>query len=68
MPAPKWPLLWWTGGRKPHALCSSQSVVVSYALQHMVFSELAFFETCNQVPDEFFSVISQIAPPSSWNA
>jgi hypothetical protein len=34
-------------------------------LQHMVFSELACFVTCNQVPDEFFSVISQIAPPSS---
>jgi hypothetical protein len=45
-----------------------KSIVVSFALQHMVFSELACFETCNpalQVPDEFFSVISQIAPPSS---
>jgi hypothetical protein len=68
MPAPKWPLLWWTGGRIAAYVLSIQSIVVSYALQHMVFAELACFVTCNQVPDKLFSVISQIALRALWNA
>ena len=49
-------------GIQPHALCSGQSIELGYALQDMVFSELACFVSRNQVPEELVSVIGQIAP------
>jgi hypothetical protein len=43
-------------GIQPHALCSGQSIELGYALQDMVFSELACFVSRNQVPEELVSV------------
>jgi hypothetical protein len=51
---------------QPHALCSGQSIELGYALQDMVFSELACFVSRDQVPEELVSVIGQnrtSAPP-----
>jgi hypothetical protein len=46
-----------------HALRCGQRIELGYALQHMVFSELACIVPCNQATDELFSVIGQIALP-----
>lgn len=46
-----------------HALRRGQRIELGYALQHMVFAELARIVPGNQATDELFSVIGQIALP-----
>ena len=50
-------------GIELHSPCGGQSIELGYALQHMVFPELACVVSRNQATDELFSVIGQIAPP-----
>jgi hypothetical protein len=52
---------------EPHSPGNGQSIVVSYALENMVLSELACLVASNQVPDERFAVISHLHPPYATN-